>query len=114
MREDGIGCILVLFFAMVIILSLWDYNCSYADPHWETIVVKEKSIGVGDSKIYLVYTDKGVYAIQDLLLIGFFASSDVYNSIQEGETYRVKVYGKRIRFLSSYKNIVHVREEDKK
>ena len=112
MRGDGMGCFLVAFIAITISLLLLDYQCSYADRHWETITVKEKSIGIGQSKSYLVYTDKEVYAIQDLLFIGFFTSSDVYNSIQEGETYRVEVYGTRIPVLSSYKNIVHVRKEE--
>ena len=44
------------------------------------------------------------------MLAGFFTASDVYSSIEPGKTYRVKVMGRRIPFLSAYKNIVVVQE----
>ena len=105
MNERGCGC-MFLVAVVFAILALFDYLCCYSEPHWETITVKEKSIGISRNASYLIYTEKEVYEIQDLTFIGFFTSSDLYNSIKEGETYRVKVYGARIPEFSSYKNIV--------
>jgi len=40
-----------------------------------------------------VYTEGEVYCITDLWWAGFFNSSDVYNSLKVGNTYRVYVSG---------------------
>ena len=57
---------------------------------------------------YLVYTDKEVFKIEDSLLFGQFNSSDVYGMLAENTTYKFKVFGARIPFLSMYRNIVGV------
>ena len=112
--DDGkLGCLIVLAIAITLTLGLLHYSASYSDPHWETITVKDKNIGIQASNSYLVYTQKEVYEIQDLLYIGFFTSSDVYNQIEVGDMIRVKVYGRRIPFLSAYKNIVEVQPINK-
>ena len=61
---------------------------------------------------YLVYTDKEVFKIEDSLIFGQFHSSDVYGMLTEGETYKFKVFGLRIPFLSTYRNIVGVYTTD--
>ena len=61
---------------------------------------------------YLIYTDKEVFKIEDSLIFGQFNSSDVYGMIAEGETYKFKVFGLRIPFLSTYRNIVGVYTTD--
>lgn len=57
---------------------------------------------------YLVYTDKEVLKIEDSLIFGQFNSSDIYGLLAEGRTYKFKVFGFRIPFLSSYRNIIGV------
>lgn len=64
---------------------------------------------VGKHPSYLVYSKYAVYEIQDMMFAGFFTSSDVYSAIEPGKTYRVYVMGRRIPFLSAYKNIVEVK-----
>ena len=105
------GCLLVVVIAIVAIIGLAEWTIVYENPHYETIVVKEKTIGIGQSSSYLIYTEKEVYEVQDLLWIGFFTSSDVYNQIEVCDTIKVKVYGKRVPFLSAYKNIVSVQRQ---
>lgn len=61
---------------------------------------------------YLIYTDKEVFKIEDSLIFGQFNSSDVYGMLTEGETYKFKVFGLRIPFLSTYRNIVGVYATD--
>jgi hypothetical protein len=41
-----------------------------------------------------------------------FNSSDIYNQLEKGKKYRIKVYGFRIPFLSWYKNIIEVKTND--
>ena len=109
--DNGHGCLLVAIFAIFATLALVEWSVTYESKHYETIVVKEKTIGIGGNNSYLIYTEKDVYEVQDLLLIGFFNSSDVYNQIEVGDTIRVKVYGQRVPFLSAYKNIVEVQKQ---
>ena len=104
------GCLLVVVIAIAAIIGLVEWTVVYDSPHYETIVVKEKTIGIGQSRSYLIYTEQEVYKVRDLLLIGFYTSSDVYNQIEVGDTIKVKVYGKRVPFLSAYKNIVSVQK----
>ena len=78
----------------------------YSNPHWETITVTEKNVNPGHkSEKWLVYTEDEVYCITDLFFVGFFESSDVYNAIKPGKTYKVYVSGKRWPLFSGYKVI---------
>ncbi len=63
---------------------------------------------------YLIYTDKEVFKIEDSLIFGQFNSSDVYGMLAEGVTYKFKVFGLRIPFLSTYRNIIGVYSTDNK
>lgn len=101
----GCAVTIILLFIGALLFSI---GIDYHDPHWETITVKEKTISVGKHPSYLVYSKYGVFEIQDMTFAGFFTSSDVYSAIEPGKTYRVYVMGRRIPFLSAYKNIVEV------
>lgn len=80
------------------------------------ITVADKMVQVHDKEgKYLIYTKVNgeafeVYENTDNLLRGKFNSSDVYNQIEIGKTYRFRVVGFRIPFLSMYKNILEVTE----
>lgn len=85
---------------------------TYENPHYETITVKEKTVGISAQEpSYLIYTDTEVYKIKDMLFVGFFRSSDVFNSLEVGKTYKVYVRGRRFPLFSNYKNILEVKEE---
>lgn len=76
-----------------------------------TFTVEDKAIKrYDDDDKYLIYTDSGTYEITDSLVYWRWDSSDLYGKIKVGETYEAKVYGWRIPFLSTYKNIVSVKE----
>ena len=51
---------------------------------------------------YLIYTKDATYEITDSWLYGRFDSSDLYGRIEVGKTYKVKVGGTRVPFLSVY------------
>lgn len=67
-----------------------------------------------DKDTYLIFADiensdkTEVFKIEDSLIFFSFDSSDKYAKLKEGETYTVKVYGMRIKFMSQYRNIVKI------
>ena len=66
----------------------------------------------GDSSKYLVVDeDNNTYEVTDLFLKGKFNSTDLYNILEIGHTYRVETSGSRIRLLSMYPNINKVIKE---
>lgn len=86
---------------------------AYSTDEIVSFTVKDKErvvTGSGDSisSKYLVYTDNGVYENTDTVWYWKWNSSDVYNELEVGKNYQVKVYGFRVPFLSWYKNIVEV------
>ena len=74
-----------------------------------TIKVVDKTVThtENDSK-YLIFTNNEVFEEDDELFRGKFNSSDMYGQLKVGGTYRVKVLGFRIPFLSMYRNIIEV------
>lgn len=70
---------------------------------YERIVTSEDSY-------YVVFTDIEVFRNTDYLLTGKFNSSDIIRVLEQGKTYQFEVVGWRIPFLSSYRNILSVRE----
>ena len=74
------------------------------------IVQAERHCGGVRSCLYLVYTDREVFANKDQILVGKFNSSDVQNQVLQAkdQTCELDVYGWRIPFFSVYRNIVKV------
>ena len=98
----GVVIILVLF----ITLGL-PFCTRFAEDNI-TITITDKDIkrsGSEDDK-YLIYTDNGTYEITDTIAYWRWDSSDLYGSIQVGETYNCTVAGWRIPLLSEYQNII--------
>lgn len=77
------------------------------------ITVKDKYIknGKDNGKYLVVDEEDNTYEITDMLFKGKFNSTDIYNRLEIGKTYKVKISGHRIRFLSMYQNINEIIEE---
>ena len=73
-----------------------------------TIKNKERIAEDGDGK-YLIFTKNEVFENTDSFLMWKFDSSDVYNNLEVGNTYTVKVNWYRIPFLSMYRNILEIK-----
>ncbi len=97
-------CILASALSMPII--------SYATIGYEEITVEEKErVCSSDNECkYLIFTNKGVFENTDSYLQFKFDSSDVYGALKPESTYKVKINGLRVPFLSMYKNILNVEE----
>lgn len=82
----------------------------------ETVTAKviEKTVKrSNNSDTYLIFTDVEVFEITDEITVGRFNSSDLYGQIHPDKTYSFEVVGWRIPFLSSYRNILKITEQDK-
>lgn len=98
--------VFITFMAVLAVTFTASLVGKYSDPHWETVTVTEKNVNPGNGgEVWLVYTEDEVYCITDLWWAGFYNSSDVYNSLKVGNTYRVYVSGKRWPIWSAYKVI---------
>lgn len=93
-----IGLLLLVLFSVILFLE-------YSNTNETTIIVKDKYVK-GEEGLYIVVdTNNNIYKIKDLLLIGKFNSSDIYNQLEVGKSYNIKTSGYRIHILSDYPNI---------
>lgn len=85
----------------------------YGNNQTIEITIKDKFIkNGGDSGNYLIVdTNNNTYQITDLMFKGKFNSTDIYNALEIGKTYKVETSGKRIHFFSMYPNINKIIEE---
>lgn len=103
--------------AFVVAFVFGGFYLEYGNKQTYTVTVKKteqvtKVTGSGEnisvSSYYLVFTDKGVFRIEDQLLFGKFNSSDLYGELEVGSTCQLTTTGYRSGFLSMYPNIVSV------
>lgn len=77
----------------------------------EIINVTDKWIKRTDDRdLYMIGTENEVFKIEDNIFIGKLNSSDIYNNIKIGHTYKITTTGFRSTFLSSYRNINTIEE----
>lgn len=67
---------------------------------------KDRSSDSKGNSIYRIYSDCGVFAVDDNLFFGKFNSADTYNKIKVGSTYQFDTVGFRNGFLSMFPNIL--------
>ena len=89
-------------------LKIWIH---YSTMETVQAVVQDKeriTTGSGEDTTskYLIFTDAETFENTDSWLALKFNSSDVYGSIQKGQTCDFQVTGFRIPFFSSYRNIL--------
>jgi hypothetical protein len=104
-----------VFAVLVALVILGSPIYNYATVKKVEITVKSKErvisgkVEDAESK-YLIYTTDEVFENTDNFLFLKFKSSDIYNNLDEGKTYNVKVNKLRIPFLSKYRNIIKIYE----
>lgn len=73
----------------------------YATQDYATFTVnKAERVVDGNSSRYLIFTKKETFENTDSIAFFKFNSSDIYGQIDEEKTYRAKVSGIRVPFLS--------------
>jgi hypothetical protein len=106
--------LMVVFVGLVVLLLLASITAgvlkvTVRDTVTNVVVTDKERVttGSGDtaSSKYLIFTSNEVFENTDSLLLFKFNSSDVYGSIQRGQTCTFEVVGWRVPFLSWYRNI---------
>lgn len=104
MKIVGFTVVIILFF---ISLSGW---YAYATQSETSCLVDDKERVVkSESSKYLVFCEDEVLENTDSLWYLKFRSSDIYNDLEVGEEYDLRVYGWRVPFFSMYKNIIEIK-----
>lgn len=93
------GALVALAFALT--------GCAQANREThESCTVEEKDRAGSNASSYRVYTDCGVFSIEDDLIEGRWNAADDYHQIEVGATYDFETIGWRNGFLSLFPNIV--------
>lgn len=103
----------IIVFIIVVIFVVGISMIGYSNTEEIKITVMDKYIKrSGDYDKYMVVDTLGnAYEISDLMFIGKFNSTDLYNQLKIGHTYIVSISGVRNNFFSMYKNINRIIEE---
>ncbi len=100
--------ILVAIIVIIIgILFIKLMSIDYSNKEIIEMEVKDKYVKrIKEKDTYMVVDiNNNTYKITDLMFIGKFNSTDIYNSLNIGHVYLVEITGVRNRFLSWYQNI---------
>lgn len=98
----GLGIFLVVFSHTI---------CYRMSGEIRSITVKDKeSISTEYGHKYLIYCEGEVLSNEDSFVYFKFNSADVYNRIERGKTYKCRIAGWRVPFLSMTENIIEVLE----
>jgi len=73
---------------------------------------KLKKLNETISDVYMIYTDKTTYSLEDSILAFNFDVSDDYGKIIQGKCYEFGIRGLRIPVMSMYQNIETIKEID--
>lgn len=102
-----------LMIGVMVLLMVGGTYLTHNTQEVVTITVTDKDrimTGSGEtlSSKYLVFTEGEVFENEDALSFGKFNSSDIQGQLRQDSTYKVKVAGFRIQWLSSYRNIIEI------
>jgi hypothetical protein len=96
--------------AVIVLLILSPVGCVAAIRHsaeQRTLHVTWKErIDHGDYSQYRVFTDEGVFSVEDTWSFFNWDEAGRYNRLRIGHTYTCTVAGFRIRLTSSYENLI--------
>lgn len=109
---------MVLFAVVLVAGVVLSYPVAYKTSATQveiTITDKERvTTGTGQniSSKFLVYAEGEVFQNTDSYLFLKFNSADLQNTLEIGETYVVTVAGWRIPFLSMFRNIISINNDE--
>jgi len=99
-----------LFFITVGSISYW-YQVGTLETVQITIYDKQR-VTTGSKSKYMVFTSGESFEDTDSFYHSKYNSSDLFSHLKIGCTYELSVYGKRIPFFSTYRNIVEILKEE--
>lgn len=106
------GCVLGII-GLIVLLFIGGCTVSIVaanDIQYHDVTVKKtESVASGKSgHQYRVYTDNGVFQVEDSWWWHRWNSADIYGSLVPGQRYRIKTAGWRFSFFSWFPNILEV------
>lgn len=110
-----IPAILVIAVLMIILSVVIPYNTR--DSMVTTVTEKQRmcnSTSEGQDCKWMVFTKDQEFENTDTILFMKWNSTTLQRKLEIGKTYKIEYYGHRVGFLSSYPNIVGVKEVDPK
>jgi hypothetical protein len=102
------------FYIFLIAIFLFGYPTAYyLSSETIEITIKDKeriTTGTGEDITgkFILYSENEVFENTDSWLFLKFNSADYQNKLEVGKTYKVKVAGWRVPFLSMYRNVVGI------
>lgn len=98
-----------LFIGLIVLFYVY-----YFSTRFTTVITVKKDDIVKTNGRYnsnVIGTVSGaVYKVSSNVLIGAFRSSEILNNIEEGKTYQITGYGRRVPMLGLYPMIVSIKE----
>lgn len=84
------------------------------NQNYVTLNVEKKELSSNSvSSTYLVFTKDETFENTNSIALFKFNSSDIYDQIKKGKTYRAKVSGVFVPIISRYRNIIEIQEQPK-
>jgi len=71
-------------------------------------VIDKQRVSYDSKSKYIIFADEESFENTDSLYHSKHDSSDIYSHFHIGCSYEISVYGKRIPFLSMYRNIIKI------
>lgn len=114
---EALSCFVIgaIVIGIIVGIFMWNYKITYGNVQTLEITVKDKYIkrsGSEKDKYLVVDTEGNTYQITDLTFKGKWNSTDLYNQLDIGQTYKIETSGIRNGFLSLYSNINKVEVKD--
>ena len=101
----------IIIIIFLLIITIVPCSLEYVDEKQIEITITDKYTKGEEGRYFIVDNNDNAYVVKDLFFIGKFNSTDIYNKLKVGYTYKVKVSGIRIHFLSMYQNINEIIKE---
>lgn len=119
MSKASSGATLGGSIAALVILAACCGGVSFVKNNWNEHVsectikrVDRVSTGSKGSSDMRIYTEQcGVLGNSDALFEGKFDSADIYGALEPGHTYKLRIAGWRVPFLSAFPNILEIEGE---
>lgn len=106
----ALGALVIMTLGVAGLLS----GCAPTSPDTVcTVDDKDRTTNSEGSSVYRIYSDCGVFNVEDAPFLGKFNSADTYAKIEVGKTYEFETYGFRNGFTSDFPNITQATEVQK-
>lgn len=105
----AIGALVVAVIVGGIVLSIARVNTVTTYEACTVTEKEDRALASIDKREPRIYTDCGVFVIADEPFRFHFAAADVYNAVQEGQTYDLTTIGWRFGLFSWFPNITEAK-----